>query len=112
MAEQFCHASSSCRVDQLHRSFTARCNGTGLGPSVKVAFKDGKPTPAAEAFAKKTGVEVAKLAQVSNPKGEYLAATVTKKGRRASEVLAEALPKEIQALYWAKNMYWRGGKPE
>ena len=37
---------------------------------------------------------------------------MTKKGRRASEVLSEALPKEIQALYWAKNMYWRGGKPE
>src|SRR5205085_8651516 len=83
-----------------------------LGPSVKVAFKDGKPTPAAEAFAKKTGVEVSKLEQVSNPKGEYLAATVTKKGRRAAEVLAEALPKEIHAVYWAKNMYWRPGKPE
>src|SRR5262249_31938575 len=26
-----------------------------LGPSVKVAFKDGKATPAAEAFAKKAG---------------------------------------------------------
>jgi glycyl-tRNA synthetase beta chain len=83
-----------------------------LGPSVKVAFKDGKPTPAAEAFAKKTGVEVAKLEHVSNPKGDYLAATVTKKGRSASEVLAETLPKEIQALYWAKNMYWRAAKPE
>jgi glycyl-tRNA synthetase beta chain len=83
-----------------------------LGPSVKVAFKDGKPTPAAEAFARKTGVEVSKLEQVSNPKGEYLAATVTKKGRRAAEVLAEALPKEIQAVYWSKNMYWRAAKPE
>lgn len=83
-----------------------------LGPSVKVAFKDGKPTPAAEAFARKTGVDVSKLEQVSNPKGEYLAATVTKKGRRAAEVLAETLPKEIHAVYWAKNMYWRAGKPE
>jgi glycyl-tRNA synthetase beta chain len=83
-----------------------------LGPSVKVAFKDGKPTPAAEAFARKTGIELSKLTQVSNPKGEYLAATVTKKGRRAAEVLAETLPKEIQAIYWAKNMYWREGKPE
>ena len=34
------------------------------------------------------------------------------KGRSASEVLAETLPKEIQSLYWAKNMYWRSGKPE
>jgi glycyl-tRNA synthetase beta chain len=82
------------------------------GPSFKVAFKDGKPTPAAEAFAKKTGVDVAKLEKVSNPKGEYLAATVTHKGRLASAVLAETLPKEISAIYWPKNMYWREGKPE
>jgi glycyl-tRNA synthetase beta chain len=82
------------------------------GPSLKVAFKDGKPTPAAEAFAKKAGVDVAKLDKVSNPKGEYLAATVTRKGRLAAEILAEALPKEIAAIYWSKNMYWRTGKPE
>ena len=42
------------------------------------------------------------------PKGEYLAATVQKKGRAASEILAESLPKEIAGIYWAKNMYWRG----
>jgi len=82
------------------------------GPSFKVAFKDGKPTPAAEAFAKKAGVEVSKLEKISNPKGEYLAATITKKGRSAREVLAESLPKEIGGIYWAKNMYWRAGKPE
>jgi glycyl-tRNA synthetase beta chain len=82
------------------------------GPSLKVAFKDGRPTPAAEAFAKKAGVDVAELDKISNPKGEYLAATVTRKGRRAAEVLAEALPKEIAGIYWAKNMYWRAGKPE
>ena len=82
------------------------------GPSTKVAFKDGHPTPAAEAFAKKAGVEVSKLEKITNPKGEYLAATITKKGRPAAEVLAEALPKEIAAVYWAKNMYWRAGKPE
>ncbi len=82
------------------------------GPSFKVAFKDGKPTPAAEAFAKKAGVDVSKLEKISNPKGEYLAATVTKKGRPAAEVLAENLPKEIAGVYWAKNMYWREGKAE
>src|SRR5216684_4713614 len=31
------------------------------GPAVTVAFKDGQPTPAAHAFAKKAGVEVAQL---------------------------------------------------
>lgn len=83
-----------------------------LGPSVKIAFKDGKPTPAAEAFAKKVGMDVTKLERATNPKGEYLAATVTRKGRHAAEILAEALPKEIAGIYWAKNMYWRPGKPE
>lgn len=82
------------------------------GPSLKVAYKDGKPTPAAEAFAKKVGVDVATLEKVTTPKGEYLAATVTRKGRQAAEILAEAVPKEIAAIYWPKNMYWRAGKPE
>jgi len=77
------------------------------GPSAQVAYKDGQPTPAAHAFAKKVGVDVGKLETVSTPKGEYLAATVTRKGRTASEILAETLPKEISTLYWPKNMYWR-----
>jgi glycyl-tRNA synthetase beta chain len=77
------------------------------GPSAQIAYKDGQPTPAADAFAKKVGVDVGKLEKVSTPKGEYLAATVTRKGRTAAEILAETLPKEISALYWPKNMYWR-----
>src|SRR6266849_3571277 len=76
------------------------------GPATKVAYKDGEPTPAAHAFAKKAGVDVSKLEKVSTPKGEYLAATVTRKGRDAAEILAETLPEEICALYWPKNMYW------
>jgi glycyl-tRNA synthetase beta chain len=77
------------------------------GPSAQVAFKDGQPAPAAHAFAKKVGVEVGKLEKIKTPKGEYLAATVTRKGRSAAEILAETLPKEISALYWPKAMYWR-----
>src|SRR5438105_737414 len=41
------------------------------GPSYKVAFKDGAPTAAAEAFAKKVGVPVEKLEKLTTPKGEY-----------------------------------------
>jgi glycyl-tRNA synthetase beta chain len=82
------------------------------GPSVQVAFKDGKPTPAAQAFAKKVGLPVDKLQKVKNAKGEYLVAQVTRKGRAAAEVLAEALPGEVFAIHWAKNMYWRGKTAE
>jgi glycyl-tRNA synthetase beta chain len=77
------------------------------GPSTNVAFKDGLPTPAAHAFAKKAGVNVSELQKLTTAKGEYLAAKVTKKGRTAREVLSEMLPKEINSIYWPKNMYWR-----
>ena len=96
------------------------------GPSWAVAFKNGEPTPAAHAFAKKAGVDLSelqklvsinkdelmknldiksqlveqldvkrqllgdidvksKLARIVNSKGEYLGATVERKGRTASE---------------------------
>src|SRR5437868_2130205 len=77
------------------------------GPSVSVAFKDGQPTPAAHAFAKKSGVDVSKLERTTTPKGDYLSARVGKKGRTAAEVLSEFLSKEIASVYWPKSMYWR-----
>ncbi len=82
------------------------------GPSLKVAYRDGVPTAAAEAFARKAGVAVESLEKTSTPKGEYLAATVQIKGRAASEILAGSLPKEIAGIYWAKSMYWRGKSAE
>jgi glycyl-tRNA synthetase beta chain len=83
-----------------------------VGPSVKVAYKDGVATPAAMAFAKKAGVSVAELKTVTNAKGEYLAATSLKAGKAAAEVIAAEMPKELAGIYWTKNMYWRPGKPE
>ena len=47
------------------------------------------------------------LQRITTPKGEYLAANVTTPGRVASDVLRDSLPREIAALYWPKNMYWR-----
>jgi glycyl-tRNA synthetase beta chain len=82
------------------------------GPSLKVAYKDGAPTPAAAAFARKLNVPVDALEKVTTPKGEYLGATVKKKGRPAAEILAESLPKELAGIYWAKSMYWRGKSAE
>jgi glycyl-tRNA synthetase beta chain len=77
------------------------------GPSSTVAYKDGQPTPAAHAFAKKAGVDVSQLQKITTAKGEYLAAKVTKKGRSTAEILAETLPKELASIYWPKSMYWR-----
>ena len=77
------------------------------GPAVAIAFKDGQPTPAAHAFAKKVGLEISRLNRITTAKGEYIAAKTTKKGRVASEILSELLPKELAGIYWPKSMYWR-----
>ena len=77
------------------------------GPSAAVAYKNGEPTGAAHAFAKKVGVDVAQLEKVATAKGEYLTARVTRRGRSAAEILTENLPKELSSIYWPKSMYWR-----
>jgi glycyl-tRNA synthetase beta chain len=82
------------------------------GPAWSVAFKDGQPTAAAQAFARKAGVAVEALEKISTPKGEYVSANVLHRGREASEVLGDLLAAELAALYWPKNMYWRPLKPE
>jgi glycyl-tRNA synthetase beta chain len=107
--------STPRRLAVLIEGVLARQNDTEeqlTGPSWKVAFKDGSPTAAAEAFAKKAGVAVGELKKVETPKGEYAGVTVKRPGVSATEVLAAELLKEVLALYWAKNMYWRTGKPE
>ncbi len=77
------------------------------GPSASIAFKNGEPTAAAHAFAKKAGVDVSALEKITTPKGEYLSAKLTRKGRSAREILVDFLPKEIGSIHWPKNMYWR-----
>ncbi|HKD60488.1 MAG TPA: glycine--tRNA ligase subunit beta [Terracidiphilus sp.] len=94
------------------RAAQADVEETLTGPSWSVAFKDGDPTKAAEAFAKKAGVEVNALEKVTTAKGEYVGATIRRKGVTAPQVIAAELPKEVLSIYWAKNMYWRAGKPE
>jgi glycyl-tRNA synthetase beta chain len=82
------------------------------GPPVTAAYKNGEPTAAAHAFAKKIGVPVEDLLKIQKAKGEYICARILRRGRTAAEILAAEFPKEVLGLYWAKNMYWRAGKPE
>jgi glycyl-tRNA synthetase beta chain len=107
--------ASPRRIAVLVRGLTASQPDVAeqlLGPAAAHAYKDGQPTQAAIAFAKKVGVPLADLTKATTAKGEYLAANVLRKGRPAFDLLTELVPKEIAALYWAKNMYWRPGKPE
>lgn len=78
-----------------------------LGPSASVAFdKEGKPTKAAEAFAKKVGVPVDQLRRVDTPKGAYVAGTRREVGRATTELLPEVLRQTIAELPFRKSMRW------
>ena len=77
------------------------------GPPVSVAYKDGQPTPAAHAFAKKAGVDVSHWRRSRLRRANIWLRRVHEKGRIRAEILAENLPKEISSIYWPKNMYWR-----
>src|SRR6266545_4484442 len=74
------------------------------GPPVSIAYQDGRPTPAAHAFAKKAGLDVSQLHTIRTPKGEYVAAWVTTEGRSTHQIFGELLPKEVSSIYWPKSM--------
>lgn len=81
------------------------------GPSVAAAFDEqGRPTRAAEGFARAQGVTVDQLVRRSTPQGEYLFAVRREKGRSAAEVLVTALPDLVMGLEFPKSMRWGDGK--
>lgn len=81
------------------------------GPPVKSAYDpSGRPTKAAEGFARAHGVAAGELRRVSTPKGECLAVRRTLRGSPAAEVLAERVPRLIESMTFPKMMRW--GKDE
>lgn len=77
------------------------------GPPAERAFDaDGKPTKAAEGFARGQGVDVADLTTEEIDGGQYVVARVHEAGRPAAEVLAEALPAWIADLKFERSMRW------
>lgn len=80
---------------------------TAMGPSKKAAYDaDGKPTKAAEGFARGQGVDVAALQIMSTDKGDYLAVTKQETGRPTHELLAEILPRLVTGIPFKKSMRW------
>ena len=82
-----------------------------LGPPASTAFDaDGKPTKAAEGFAKAQKVDVADLVVVDSPRGKTVAARKSIPGRPAEEVLAEIVPRVVAGLTFPKMMRWGAGE--
>ena len=77
------------------------------GPPVSASFgADGKPTAAAQGFAKRCGVGVAALRRVETDKGEYVVAQRRIEGRPTRQVLGELIPRVASEIAWPKTMRW------
>jgi len=81
-----------------------------VGPTRAVAFDaEGKPTRAAEGFARAQGVPVDRLEVRALDRGEYVVAVQQEKGGRTAELLLTLLPKLVAALSFPKFMRWGEG---
>ena len=79
------------------------------GPPVRAAYKDGKPTKAAEGFVRKQGVSLEDIEIRDTPKGEFLFINKQIKGRSTTEILQELCPQWITGLEGKRFMRWGDG---
>ncbi len=78
-----------------------------LGPSKNAGIDaNGKPTRAAEGFAKSKGADVGELKVVSTAKGEYLMLMREQKGKATATLLPEFLHDLLLDLSFPKSMRW------
>ncbi len=82
------------------------------GPPASVGYDpEGKPTKAAQGFAKAQGVPVEDLSVVPLAKGDYVVAKKVVPGRPASEVIAEIVPPLVEKMTFPRMMRWGDGTP-
>lgn len=86
------------------------------GPPESAAFKDGKPTPAAEGFARRYGLDASALEVVDGPKGRVIAVRQQVGGERTADIVAAGLEGLVLGIPFPKSMRWgahkiRWGRP-
>jgi glycyl-tRNA synthetase beta chain len=86
-----------------------------VGPPETAAYKDGKPTKAAEAFANKLGVGVDALSVVTKEAsgkqkaGRFVVGRRQEKGKDARELVGKALAELCSEIPFRKSMRWGAG---
>jgi len=77
------------------------------GPAIQAAYDaDGKPTKAAEGFARSCEVPLSKLTTAKTDKGEWLVFARKVKGKKLNEIVTDCLEQSIRALPIPKRMRW------
>lgn len=82
------------------------------GPPAAIAFKDGEPTKAAEAFAKKNGLQISELTTENDGKADKLVANLRAGGEAASDLLEDIVNASLAALPINKRMRWGASRAE
>ena len=83
------------------------------GPAMVAAFDDqGKPTKAAEGFARSCGTTVESLQTLKTDKGEWLSFTENSVGTPTIELIPEIISAALAGLPIAKRMRWGSGTTE
>jgi glycyl-tRNA synthetase beta chain len=78
-----------------------------LGPPKAVAFDaEGRPTKAAEGFAKSQDVPVDRLTTKATPKGDYMCVTRVERELASRRLLQTIIPEVITAIPFPKSMRW------
>jgi glycyl-tRNA synthetase beta chain len=81
------------------------------GPPAKNAYDAaGRPTKAAEGFARAQAARLEDLQRVATPKGECVAVLKKVRGLAAAEVLARRVPPLLAGLAFPKTMRWGSGE--
>ena len=108
--------STSRRLVLVSRDLPERQEDRDLdvtGPPASAAFgADGRPTRAAEGFAKGQGVEVESLVVIDTPKGRYVSARRRIDGQPTADVLARVLPPIVERMTFPRMMRWGDGTPQ
>jgi glycyl-tRNA synthetase beta chain len=82
-----------------------------LGPPTSAAFDaSGRPTKAAQGFAKSQGVTVEQLHVKETVKGAYVAVQKHQRGQSAKRVILEALPDSLGQFTFPKSMRWNNSR--
>jgi glycyl-tRNA synthetase beta chain len=94
-------------VQQVGRQ-QQRQNLEVTGPPARVAFDAaGKPTKAAEGFARTNGVSVEELQRIETEKGEYLFISKVIEGGDSAAQLPDILSRMIGQIPFRKSMRWK-----
>ena len=84
-----------------------------LGPAVAAAYdKEGKPSKAAEGFARSNGATFADLVEVDTDKGPRLAYRSTSQGQLTEQLIPAMLEDALKALPIPKRMRWGASRNE